>query len=140
MYGNVPINVLGSLSYYILGGTTSISGDDDNGNVREVESYGTVEVSGDYDVGDNYIGSLTWNRPLEGLLLKTTLKRMSYDFPCRTTGQGSLPLPADISITTEVTKHIDVVYSIEYTWNELLLAVEYYKMRAYSEIFLDESD
>jgi len=138
-YGNVPINVLGSLSYYVLGGTMDISGDDDNGLVREVNSYKSLEVSGDFDVGDNYIGSLTWNTPLEGLLIKTTIKRMSYDIPTRTT-DTSYGLPVGSGITTEIAKQIEVVGSIEYTWNELVLAVEYYKMRNYSNIIFDELD
>ena len=139
IYGNVPINSLGSLSYNILAGTTDISGDNDNGMIREINGYGGIEVSGDLDVGEIYAGGLEWQTPLEGLLLKTTLRRMDWDIPSETT-DTSLGLPAGTSIKTKISKLIEVVYSVEYTWEDLVLAAECYRMRSQPEIFVSSLD
>jgi len=136
IYGSIPINALGSLSYYLLGGTFEISGDDDNGVVRQSNSYDIIKVSGDFDVGDNYIGALEWQTPLDGLLLKITYNRSEYEFPSETV-DPSIGVPAGTVITTEIPKQQEVVYSIEYTWNNLLLASEYMSRRIHNKVVID---
>jgi len=125
LYGNIPVQHIGGISYYLLVGTNNISGDEDNGLVRQINSYPQFKVSGDPESDEIYVGALEWRPPVDGLLLKVTYRKTSVDTPAEATGQGDPPLPEGTPVTFHVASSKQVVYSVEYTWNDLVLAAEW---------------
>ncbi len=138
VYGDVSIAAAGGLSYYFLAGTTDLSGEDDNGVVRSFNGLLIVEVTGDSDFEDMYIGCLEWQAPIEDLSFVDALRlRISYwltelTIPCVVTAAGAValaPLPQGTALDYEFDMYSRTVYSIEYTWQDLIVAAEYGKTR-----------
>ncbi len=128
-YGDVPAGPAGNFSYYLLGGTSDVKGDEDNGAVRQFNSSPDFEVTGDFEFDSVYIAALEWETPLEGLRLKYTYRVSELDIPALAGGV------ADVNY--EIDKHSNYVYSLEYTWNDLVLAGEYTQVRSDSQVTLD---
>jgi len=137
LYGNIPIQYIGGISYYLLLGTTNISGDEDNGLVRQINVLPQFNVSGDLESDEIYVGTLEWRPPVDGLLLKVTYRTTSIDTPAEATGQGDPPLPEGTPVTFHVASSKQVVYSVEYTWNDLVLAAEWTNDRVDMDIIFD---
>jgi len=140
VYGIVPAGSVGSLSYYLLAGTMDVSGDDDNGAVRQANSSRIYEVSEDFDFEEVYIAALEWQTPINGLRLKWTYRTTDFTIHSEVTKEGEANtgglLPEGTALTNApADRHANYVYSIEYTWNDLLLAAEYQQVR--SELIVD---
>ena len=119
-YGDIPAGPAGGFSYYLLGGTNDVNGDEDVGAVRYFNSQPLTRVTGDFDFGKSYIASLEWRPPLDGLLLKYGYLITEVKVPAEIAGQAA---------TYEADKQVMYLYSVEYTWNNLVLAAELMKSR-----------
>jgi len=120
LYGNIPAGSAGSFSYYLLAGVGDVKGDDNVGAVRYFNSLPTFEVAGDFEFKTSYMTSLEWRPPLEGLLLKHTYMSAKVEIPAKAGGAAAI---------YESDRQVMFVYSIEYTWNDLVLAAELMKGR-----------
>jgi len=129
-YGEVPLGMIGSLSYQLLIGTQDIN--EDSGTARASEgaaSGGGIYLDIDeFDVGDKYVGSLIWRTPLEGLRLggsfhSTPMTIDSHLAAPFVMGPMTLANAGDRSVSEMRMKAF--VLSVEYTWEDLVIATEY---------------
>ncbi len=129
VYGDVDLNAGGALSYYLLAGTSDLSNDTSNGPTRQINSMPMLTVDEDFDMGDTYIGSLRWQTPLDGLAFKTTYRYVELGIPCVADINLSPSILAGDPLTYEANYLSMVVYSLEYVWDDLILATEFQKTR-----------
>ncbi len=134
-YGDVPVGPVGSVSYYMLAGTTDISGDTDNGAVRQFNSprlngFEYWRVSEDFDMDEIYLAAVEWQTPLDGLRMKWTYRSSGLTIPGETVAAPMLGVTAGNAFDYKLDKHANYVYSIEYTWNDLVMAAEYQQVRS----------
>ncbi|MBW2010925.1 MAG: porin [Deltaproteobacteria bacterium] len=141
LYGDVSLGIMGGAAYQLQLGTMNV--DNDNGIAKMIESLlsfnmstgmsrqmGTsvdvdVDVT-DFKVDEVYNGALQWNTPLEGLRLGSSI--FLADFKA----------DADIDLTAIAMGIVDgefefrdlVAYTLsaEYTWENLVLACEYFNL------------
>lgn len=116
-YGNVDMGAAGGLEYQVLAG--AINSDRDSGTGKftsdSIAAYGG-QLAGDADNDTVYVGALRWETPLSGLRLGYTLIDGKVDLP--------LSIMGNIMINeNDYTGHY---YSAEYSWNDLILAAEYW--------------
>lgn len=132
LYGEIPLNRFGSLSYRALVGTYTPD-EEDSGLRRIIEDQGPFEVK-DFDNGVQYNGSLQWHTPLDGLRLGITSWKQ-HDFQSTIENRAPLgpTIPAGRSWEAE-SDNETTVYSAEYLWNELTLAVEYQHRKTASSV------
>jgi len=122
LYGSVPLGDLGDLDYQAMLGTQNIDGED-SGIAKDIENdvrYGapTLDIT-DFDVNTMYVGSLQWRSPW-GLRLGGTLNYLSFD------ADGSIA--PGVTGLLEATNIRNYTASIEYTWEDLILAAEYWNL------------
>lgn len=155
-YGNIQLGGFGELDYHVFGGTLNVpdstaelwrentgeAGD----SLAEVLALlndqqngwdpGTTEV--EFQNDENAVitfpwiwgGSVIWSTPLEGLRLGSTFMngRFNYsgDFLFEYREPDSDPVQVEMAV--DQTNHInhEFTLSAEYTWDNLLLATEYY--------------
>ncbi len=116
LYGRYSFNAMGTISYKIQTGTIYAS--KDSGAAKFSEDIDRdLEVTDDFHMGDVYIGSLEWQTPLEGLRLAITGRKTDLSIEVN---YNNIPLTNDISEWTSNT------FSMEYTWENLILVAEYY--------------
>lgn len=131
IYGEVPLKLMGNISYQVLIGTTEI--DKDGSIAKSAEGFGPFKIE-KFKVDNLYSGSIIWETPFKGLRLGATLVDtkikaqtslsndiiIPVDFPpySLTVARRGDPVMADIPKTTIYT------YSVEYTWKNLVLAAE----------------
>jgi len=135
VYGNVPAGPAGGFSYYVLAGTMDLENDESKGSVRVANDSGILEVSDDFDYDEAYIAALEWQAPVsdlpfvDSLRLKWTYRSSKFTIPSVST--SSFPLGAGIEVFAfPDDRHVHYVYSLEYTWEDLILAFEYAQTRA----------
>jgi hypothetical protein len=131
VYGDVPAGPVGSISYQLLAGTMDVEGEETNGAVRQFNTQPDFEVTGDFEFDHVYIISVDWQTPLDGLLFKYTYRTSELEIPALAGGVAD--------VTYEIGKHSTWVGSVEYTWNDLMLAAEYTKTRSDSQVTLDST-
>ncbi|MDM8535433.1 hypothetical protein QUF70_01630 [Desulfobacterales bacterium HSG17] len=128
LYGEIILNAFGSLSYQMAIGTINV--DEDGGIARQIEdnSMGNVE---NIDVGVFYNGSLQWNSPFEGFRVgvtgvKTTdmETKIQMDLVMGPPGTPS----TSMTVVSDTPVFETAVFSAEYTWNDLMLSLEYMYM------------
>lgn len=126
IYGNIPSDSMGSLSYQFQVGTTNI--DDDSGTAIFIEglAMGAVEAS-NFDVDDMYAGSLQWVTPLNGLRVGGTMYNLSLTADASTT-EALGPIQPGTNLVFDMEDITGYVLSAEYTLGDLLLAVEYSRL------------
>lgn len=125
LYGSVPLGGGGDLDYQLLIGTQNIDGDD-SGIAKDIENdmryapapYNLADIN-DIEVGDMYIGSLQWRSPW-GLRLGGTLNYLSFD------AEGGV-VPG-LNVELDAYNIRNYTASIEYTWENLILAAEYWNL------------
>ncbi|MCP4214161.1 MAG: hypothetical protein GY765_05870 [bacterium] len=131
-YGNVSLKTLGDISYQLLFGTVDIP--KESGLTKAVEGWNPFKVE-KYDVDNLYCLALIWQTPLEGLRIGTHRGEVGLNM-LGTLGSDiiiSVPFPpynltiaqAGTPMTVELTDFLQVVYSLEYSWKDFLLAGEY---------------
>jgi len=124
LYGSVPMGGLGDLDYQVLMGTQNIDGED-SGIAKDIENdlryspFAGLDIT-DFEVDEMYIGSLQWRSPW-GLRLGGTLTYLDFDAE----GEFAPGLPTATLDASDVRNY---TLSIEYTWQDLILAAEYWNL------------
>ncbi len=132
-YGDIPLDTMGTLSYYVLAGTSDV--DADSGAAKQFNSArlggAQLFVADDFEMGETYVGSLQWQTPLDGLRLRGTIRRSDLEMPS-TTGAAlvGFTVPLGTEFVYEMARTRTIVGSIEYTWNDLVVAAEYFDTKA----------
>lgn len=122
IYGEIPLGVAGSLSYYGAVGTSNP--DEDGGIAREIEDGGTFEVTG-MENKTSYNGSLQWHTFVDGLRIGVSgVKATDLAVDLRTRVPMGPGLPAGIPLSFAVDFWAEV-FSVEYTWKDLVVVSEY---------------
>jgi hypothetical protein len=121
VYGDVDLGLAGSLSYLTQGGGMNIK--NDGGTAQGIIALGVDSVD-KIEVKSAYAGGLKWSTPIPGLLLAFSQTNVDLEV-------FSDPL---------VLRYNDFdafVYSIEFTWNDLIIAAELNRM--FIDTFLNNS-
>lgn len=132
LYGMFSLKKMGTLSYQLLLGTTEI---DTEGSINKtINGMGFLDVEKS-NVNISYNGSIIWETPLKGLRVGMTLNRAKIKFNGAITQDIYVPIeypPYAVNIARKGDLYsgripkLDVkTYSLEYTWNNLVLATEY---------------
>ncbi len=100
LYGDIPMNNVGSLGYQLMVGTVDI--DPDGGVARSSETSGVMEFV-DSDVGTVYNGSLQWHTPLDGLSTGIT-----YFYNSDAEARANLTIPQDSGMPSGVGQEPDI--------------------------------
>jgi len=131
LYGEVPLKLMGNISYQVLIGTTEIYKDGSTAKASKVFGPFNVEK---FDVDDLYSGSIIWETPLKGLRLGVTL--VDTQIKIQASLSEDLIIPVDFPpyfltvagrgdpVTADFPKLTIYTYSVEYTWKNLVLAAE----------------
>ncbi len=106
IYGDIPLNVMGNLSYQIQHGTKN----------RDQGSFERI------DVKDVSVAALKWETPLEGLQIGGSLLKEDVSFDVKTAGAPGYG--GDMLMTIEYT-YTPKVFSLEYIWRNLTFSSEY---------------
>jgi hypothetical protein len=118
-FGNVELGKAGLLKYELTGGNIAIP--TDSGAALFLKKVTpSVDTISDIQVDPVYSGYLEWKTPLDGLRLAYTnfyAKKLVYD----------MTITGGLASTATVKDAIHQVFSVEYLYNNLLLAGEYYK-------------
>jgi hypothetical protein len=137
LYGEIPLGNIGYLSYNAQTGIGKFSEDSGPAKVAEREfselQFDVTEMDSDY----THSLSLEWASPFQNVKAKATYFMID---PLKFTGTGALPLPPipasmptsimiptqfiDTQVNLEMRVNISVL-SVEYRWNDLVLAAEY---------------
>lgn len=136
VYGSMYLESLGSINYQFVYGEQTI--DPNSGMARSLGVDPIVEFSG-IEVDDILGGSLEWNTPLDGLRLGGAVMQYDWDL------YGSIIIPPFASPTgTLISEELHnkgnaelIILSVEYIWENLLLAAEYIRLYDHEE---DEED
>ncbi|MDY6839807.1 MAG: porin [Thermodesulfobacteriota bacterium] len=123
IYGHIPCDSMGRLSYQVQWGTSNI--DDEGGAAKNVErmAMGAIEAKS-FDVSDGYVGSLQWHTPLQGLRIGGSL--VTVDFKVDAAMTAALgPIPRGTLLTFDAEDLTIYALSAEYAVGDLLVAVEY---------------
>lgn len=134
IYGDAPLKVFGDLSYEVLYGTMNI--ESESTTARGVETPGNINVE-EIEVKQAFSMGLTWETPLEGLRLGISRVEIDFEFKGNLGKDLIVPVPyppyqlviapAGTPFTSSVNDFCKSVYSLEYTWKELIIAVEYFQ-------------
>ncbi len=131
-YGVTRIPHLGSLSYEAMYGTMNI--DNDSSTAKGMEGPGYFEVE-KVDVKRTFCCAITWETPIEGLKLSASRVDIKLKLQSMTTKDFTVPVPfppykiviapAGTPMNSEIPNLNKTIFSIEYTWKNLVLAAEY---------------
>ncbi len=116
LYGNIDLSGAGSLDYQAISGV--INTDNESGVQKYFDDgFGpTLTLNGEMDPDIAYIGNLRWYTPLDGLLFGVSYLTMESENP--------VLLGGAISTTQEFSTDV-LTLSVEYTWEDLVVAAEY---------------
>jgi hypothetical protein len=132
IYGEVPLKLMGNISYQVYFGTMEI---DNDGRIAKIAGrIGPLKIE-KFHVESLYSGIIIWETPLKGLrlgaaLVDTKLRAQAsltedvivqVNFPPYYLTAASLGDP----VTANIPKTTTFTYSVEYTWKNLVLAAEY---------------
>ncbi|SPD75090.1 conserved exported hypothetical protein [uncultured Desulfobacterium sp.] len=135
VYGAIPLGPIGGMDYTVEAGTINLA--DDGGIAKQYEDdvrqigmgpfmLSDFEIS-DFDFEEMYVGSLVWRSPW-GLRLGGTFNRASFT----TNGRDENYLAGGVSsgyacnVEMDTTEIRNYTLSAEYTWEDLVLAAEYW--------------
>jgi hypothetical protein len=147
LYGDIPMSELGTLNYDVQYGTVNLDPDGAPGRLLEDQwPFGAAGLSVDVDrcnVKRMYAGSVRWITGLDGLVLGVSGWSYNFEADARTELDTTNPAVSslfDLSLVNFDTRitvpdtGFDVsswrfIGSLEYTWRDLVLAVEYSQIR-----------
>ena len=123
LYGVIPLGVIGDLNYQFVGG--AVSADSESGEAKYTNNLmsGLATQSGENDYDTTYGGAIRWDTPLEGLLLNYSISSGSVrstlliDQSYPTIGGTAVVADADF---------FGQIFSLEFTWNGLVISGEYH--------------
>jgi len=136
VYGNVTAGMAGGFSYYLLGGTMDVDNDEGNGAVRQANDQGIVNVSEDFDFEEVYVAALEWQAPVndlpfvDSLKLKWTYRTSDFTITYLTTSDFPFFGAGYEGVSEPDGRHAQYVYSLEYTWENLMMAFEFTQVRS----------
>lgn len=123
VYGNISIGIAGSLDYQFVYGKLDV--DSSSALIGRAESQGgMVSGSASGKVEDMYFSTLTWATPLDGLMIGASYQEVKPKY------EGSHSSGSALFRNDHLTRW---VASLEYTWNDLVLAAEYMDSKLESE-------
>jgi hypothetical protein len=125
LYGSVDTNHPGTINYQFLGGV--VPTDLEAGVGKIIGS----SLAGEMDMENAYVGVLSWDTPVEGLALKVST--------LNTKGKWPYEVAPGFVTTFNMEKYTTTIYSVEYTWDNLLLAAEYGTIEIGQEILGNSS-
>ncbi len=82
-YGEVPLNMMGSLGYQLMAGRFEM--DEDSGTAKRLKGVG-YDTLDNIDVDTMYVGQLKWQTPLDGLIIAWTGLKMGIEMDAAITG------------------------------------------------------
>ncbi len=124
LHGNVDMKAMGGLDYHLAIGTINSDEASGFGKVTTDELGGLATLNGSIENGNTYNAALRWETPLPGLRFGFTYTNeerivmpvSTYDY---STG---VPVPVELDVIGD---GIVQVYSLEFTWGNLVTAAEY---------------
>lgn len=134
LYGSVSPSFMGNFSYQASIGTNEVASD--SSTIEYFESFSNFEIN-QCNVGRLLNGSILWETPLKGLRAQFTLTHVKLN--CTGTLNKDIIIPLNFppykitlawkgdNFTVKCPNYKIKVLSVEYTWNNLILAVEYLK-------------
>ena len=135
LYGAIPLGPVGGMDYTIEAGTINLA--DDGGIAKQYEddvrqiamgpfTLSDFEIS-DFDFEEMYVGSLVWRSPW-GLRLGGTFNHASFTTNGRDGSYlaGGVPSGYACDVEMDTTEIRNYTLSAEYTWEDLILAAEYW--------------
>jgi len=128
LYGDVPLYNFGNLNYQLILG--QMDPDEESGIEKALNSQlnGLAFLNGELDVDSLYGIDLEWRTPLNGLTLKANYAETAMDVPAIT--------PLGTSLTIEEPTIEATIFSLQYNWEDLMLAAEYRTFKQIMEIDL----
>jgi hypothetical protein len=153
-YGAIPVGPVGDMDYQALAGTTNLKDDGGIAKAYEDDVRSTWAPAGgpasiamsdftidSFDVEEMYVGSLVWRSPW-GLRLGGTYNVAS--FVTNATSSAHLIIGGvDTGVVDTVDVEMDTYWirnytlSAEYTWEDLVIAAEYWKNTFETDATLD---
>jgi hypothetical protein len=161
LYGDIPMKVVGSLTYDVQNGAMNMATDQGPAKLlkdqiseafpAEPEDVDLTDVNVDY----TYTGALKWNTPLDGLVLGGSTFGYNFKADASTMISPSLlalynPAYAELANslsaagitfqsfpTTFEVEAKNLTGSVEFTWRNLVLAAEYSDIRYNISIAID---
>lgn len=143
LYGVVSPGFMGNISYQASIGATEV--DLEGSSIDLFETIGDINIT-KCDVSRIFNGCLVWETPLKGLRAGFTLLNIKLKCSGVITKDFTVPLefpPYAITLAwkgdlfaVECPKYQINVFSIEYTWKNLVLAAEYLKMRHEMKLYV----
>ena len=123
LYGNVPASGFGDFDYQTQIGTLDVASD--GAIARAVEDGQPLSVDR-IDLDYIWSNGLRWNTPIDGLLLSATYFIMQLDTYATTTADILGPSTTGTPMVFRLEDLQYMVFSAEYTWDELVLTGEYW--------------
>ena len=131
IYGNRDLGEYGGISYPLVSGVLPSDAEGGTGKYLNSSLSGMgVELDGDYNPRTSYSGALWWETPLEGLKAGNSFFHSGNDLPVTVGGVISSTLEGLI---------ISKVFSVEYSWNDLVLVSEYMERESQKKLLTNES-
>jgi len=131
-YGEIPLHAFGNLSYEILLGSMNI--DREGPSTKGVEAPGFFKVD-KYNVKKALLYGAAWETPLKGLRLGFSNLHIDFEYTGFITKDLIMPVPyppysitlpiKGLAFTGVTPDFLRTVFSLEYTWKDLILAAEY---------------
>ncbi len=128
LYGNIELGAMGTLTYQLQTGETQLSFD--SGTVRRIEVLNGIHEVKETDVNTIYNSKLEWMTPLNGLRIGVTYAKFDY------TQEWNLVTDSGNSASFDNKKTEFFTYSIEYMWNDLVLAAEIYRSNGETDLVM----
>lgn len=116
LYGNMAMKWAGSIEYNLLVGTINSDEESGFGKVTEDELGGMATLNGSIKNGNTYNAALRWETPLPGL---------KFGYTYTNEERIDMPFSTVIGDIDSQGEGIVQVYSVEYTWDDLVAAAEY---------------
>jgi len=139
LYGDIPIDMIGSISYTLQYGSCAMA--PDKGSARLLEdqwplgSLASVDIR---EVEDKYFyaGTMKWNTQVDGLIVGASTFGYEFDGLMDTYLNGALASSAFAALGVELPTSLSTFSvrtnsytgSLEYTWRNLVLAAEYFSI------------
>ncbi len=132
LYGDISLEKFGVISYQAMVGTGEI--DEDGGIALQAESSGFLEFV-DSDLGTVYNGGIQWHFPEAGIRFGITgYKTTDNETDIRLTIPLGPNVPPGLPAKDVLDEFYTVVYSVEFIYENLILAVEHMDMKRKSSI------
>lgn len=125
VYGNISLGDAGSIDYQGIIGNIEANLGSGVGKYAGDELRETLTLDG-IELKTAYAGSLKWNTFFEGLAFNFSI--LKVDPEISVTYESFLPVIGGMTDSWNV-KDTDLIFSLEYTWNNLYFASEYYSLK-----------